>query len=468
MYEYIVIGTGPGGAPVARELAEAGKKVLMLERGAYHTRFLGFPFGVRLLDRFMIGARSMEGVIIERGITVGGSSMVYQSNVSDPPRKLIQAMGIDFRPETDEMKRQIGIKVLPERFYSFCKGTVRVLEAAEKMGLAFKPQEKFIDPDRCRMGCDWCMLGCPENARWTTREYVDDALAYGAELRTRSRVEKIVFSENRSRVLGVRLTDGTVIRGENVILSAGGIGSPALLKRSGIKRLGDQEVGTRFFMDPMNVILGYSKDANGGMWGVPTFSHAIEETAESEGFIIGNASALGTWIVMTGFRMNTFFENWYRAPIMRRGVGLFVKMSDEPHGTIHANEKTEKPFLEIDHKRVNKGTEISREILIRANCIPSSISVLKWAGGHPGGTIAMGKAVNRDFTTEIQGLYVCDGSLMPVSPGAPPSLSICGMSRLLGKTLTGKVRIEDRFVEAQGKPQRTAKARAGKKADASR
>lgn len=80
----------------------------------------------------------------------------------------------------------------------------------------------------------------------------------------------------------------------------------------------------------------------------------------------------------------------------------------------------------------------------------------------------MGKAVNRDFTTEIQGLYVCDGSLMPVSPGAPPSLSICGMSRLLGKTLTGKVRIEDRFVEAQGKPQRTAKARAGKKADASR
>ena len=85
MYEYIVIGTGPGGAPVARELAEAGKKVLMLERGAYHTRFLGFPFGVRLFDRFMIGARSMEGVIIERGITVGGSSMVYQSNVSDPP-----------------------------------------------------------------------------------------------------------------------------------------------------------------------------------------------------------------------------------------------------------------------------------------------------------------------------------------------------------------------------------------------
>ena len=116
-YEYIVIGTGPGGAPVARELAKAGKKVLMVERGAYHQKFLGFPFGLRLLERFMLFARSQEGVIIERGITVGGSSMVYQSNVADPPKKLIDAMGIDFKPETDEIKAEIGVRVLPDRFF---------------------------------------------------------------------------------------------------------------------------------------------------------------------------------------------------------------------------------------------------------------------------------------------------------------------------------------------------------------
>ena len=78
-YEYIIVGTGPGGAPAARELAKAGKKVLMVEKGDYHKNFLGLPFGIRLLERFMLFARSKEGVIIERGITVGGSSMVYQS-----------------------------------------------------------------------------------------------------------------------------------------------------------------------------------------------------------------------------------------------------------------------------------------------------------------------------------------------------------------------------------------------------
>lgn len=446
MYDYIIIGTGPGGAPAAMRLARAGKKVLMLERGAYHTKFLGFPFGMRLLDRFMIASRSKEGVVIERGLTVGGSSMIYQANVMDPPQKLINAMGIDFTTETDEMKKQIGIEVLPERFFSHSKGTARLLEAAEKMGLPFTPQEKFVDPDRCKMDCDWCMLGCPENAKWTTREYVNEALAYGAELKASSRVASVLFNEKRSKVIGVRLFDGTVYPCKNVILSAGGIGSPAILKRSGIKQLGSQEVGTRFFMDPMNILIGYSKDSDGGLWRVQTFTHAIESLSESEGFMIANCAALGTWVVSCAFRKEPFFQNWYKLPLMKRAMGLFVKLSDEPHGTIHANEKTEKPFIPIDHTRMNKGTQIAREILIKSGCDANGISVVKWAGGHPGGTIAMGQAVAKDFSTEIEGLYVCDGSLMPVSPGAPPSLSICGMSHLLGKLLNGEVKMEDRLL----------------------
>jgi len=450
-YEYIVIGTGPGGAPVAKELAKAGKGVLMLERGAYHKKFLGFPFGLRLLDRFMLFARSQEGVIIERGITVGGSSMVYQSNVADPPKKLIGAMGIDFKPETDEIKAEIGVKVLPNRFFEFSKGITRTLEAAEKMGIPFKAQDKFIDPDRCKMGCDWCMLGCPQGARWTTREYVDEAIAYGADLLTLARVEKVILNDQKSRVIGVGLFDGRVIRCDNVILSAGGIGSPALLLRSGIKHLGSQDVGTSFSMDPMNIVLGFSKDIDGGMWGVQTFTHAIESLADSEGFLIGNSAALGTFMVNTSFRVESALKAWPKAPMIKRGMGLFVKLSDEPHGQIHANEKTNKPFTELDHKRVDKGTEISKEIMINAGADPASFSVLKWAGGHPGGTIAMGKAVNRDFSTEIQGMYVCDGSLMPISPGVPPSLSIDGMSKLLGKILTGQVKAEERFVGKKGK-----------------
>ncbi|MDD5711600.1 MAG: GMC family oxidoreductase N-terminal domain-containing protein [Smithellaceae bacterium] len=447
-YEYIIIGTGPGGAPAARELAKAGKKVLMVEKGDYHKKLLGFPFGMRLLERFMILARSQEGVIIERGITVGGSSMVYQSNVMEPPKKLLDNMGIDFSIEAKELKKEIGVEVLPDRFYRNNKGLYRMLEAAEKMGIPFRAQEKFVHADKCKLGCDWCMLGCPENARWTAREHVEEAKSYGAELIYNAPVNKILFSAGGTKATGIQLKNGTVINADKIILSAGGIGSPALLLRSGIKRLGTQDVGTRFFMDPMNVMLGYSKEPDGGLWGIQTFTHAIESLSQSEGFMIGNCAAFGTWMVLSLFRMQTAIENLPKFPIMKRGLGLFLKLSDEAHGQIYPNEKTSKPFTAADDKRFKRGTDIMREIIIRSGGDPKTISVLKWAGGHPGGTLAMGRAINRDFSTEIDGLYVCDGSTMPVSPGAPPSLSICSMSVLLGKMLIGKVKAEDRYIRA--------------------
>ncbi len=34
-YDVIVVGTGPAGGTIAAKMAEAGQKVLMLERGAY-------------------------------------------------------------------------------------------------------------------------------------------------------------------------------------------------------------------------------------------------------------------------------------------------------------------------------------------------------------------------------------------------------------------------------------------------
>ena len=447
-YEYIVIGTGPGGAPAALELAKAGKNVLIIERGAYHRKMLGFPFGVRLSERFFVFNRSKEGVVMERGITVGGSSMIYQGNVFEPGMKIINAMGVDFRPEAQEIKKEIGVKSLPERLYQNGPGSgfLRMREAAEKMGTPFVAQEKFVDTDRCTYGCDWCMLGCPRDAKWTTRRYIDEAVdAYGAKLLVSAPVKRLLFNEARSRVEGVELGNGTVVRGDAVVLSAGGIGSPAILLRSGVGA-----VGKRFFMDPMTILFGISRYRNGGQWNEQTFSHAIESYSESDGFMIGNNGALGTFCVMNMIRPGVMLENWYKAPLVKRGMGLFVKLAEDDLGEIYPNERTSKPMSSHDVMRMKKGVDVAKEIMIRGGAKEKSISTLKWAGGHPGGTIEMGKFTDREFRTEFENLYVCDASVFPVSPGAPPSLSIMAMSRLLSKFLLGRVRPESRFIAKNG------------------
>ncbi len=447
-FEYIVIGTGPGGAPVALELARAGKKVLILEKGAYHKRLLGFPFGARLSERFFVFNRSKEGVVMERGITVGGSSMIYQGNVFEPGEKLISSMGINFKPEALDIKKEIGVKTLPEKFYQNGKHSsfLKMREAAEKLGTPFEAQEKFVDTDKCEYGCDWCMLGCPRDAKWTTRRYIDEAVEkYGATLMVSAAVKRLVFNSSKTKVEGVELNSGEILRGDRVILAAGGIGSPAILLRSGISY-----AGKRFFMDPMTILYGISKDKEGGMWNEQTFSHAIESYADSDGFMIGNSGAWGTYCVMNAVRPGVMLENWYKAPVAKRGMGLFVKLAEDDLGEIYPNERTSKPMSANDIIRMKRGVDVAKEIMIRGGAKENSISELKWAGGHPGGTIEMGKYVDREFRTEFNNLYVCDASVMPVSPGAPPSLSIMAMSRLLSKFLLGKVKLEQRLVGSSG------------------
>ncbi|MBW2624295.1 MAG: GMC family oxidoreductase, partial [Deltaproteobacteria bacterium] len=76
--DFIVVGTGPGGATVARELSQRNKKVLMLEWGsnAPLTGSLWQGFKTLLMPgRSMLLTNQMLGVV--RGITTGGSTVHY-------------------------------------------------------------------------------------------------------------------------------------------------------------------------------------------------------------------------------------------------------------------------------------------------------------------------------------------------------------------------------------------------------
>jgi choline dehydrogenase-like flavoprotein len=423
--EVIVVGTGPSGATAALELSRRGKRVLMIELGKDHPVGRGALYTFRhLYDKHLVFSRSREGVIVDRALTLGGSSAVFAGNAFRPSKAFQDTLGIDLEPTVDETIAELKLAPFPDDFMSGWSGTQRLVEASDQLGASLAPQMKFIDPTRCHPKCDSCMFGCAINARWTARDYVRKAMAWpnGADLITETRVEKVLIDQGRAIGVQVRGRDiPSRLFADTVVLAAGGMGTPIILKRSGI-----EEAGRSFFMDPMDVLVGYTRE-KGPHRGM-TFTHACVDRVESDGFMIGNTLGKGAYLsqMLRGRSLIRSLSKFFKRKAYT--LGMFTKIADENIGSIDARGRMSKPMTAEDRQKMQKGDDLCRRILVKAGCDPATISTSTLVGGHPGGTAAMGVVVDDNFETrKIKNLFVCDTSVFPRSPGAPPVLTLISM-----------------------------------------
>lgn len=418
----VVVGSGPGGATVARELARAGKDVLLLEKGRHHQWPVGTPLAYATMYDIR---RSREGVLVRRGITAGGSTMLYSGNAYDPPEFLKEEYGLDLSEETAETRAELNIRPIPAGFSKDYVGTRRLVAAAGELGYAMTPQERFIDPERCDPACDRCLFGCRRGAKWTARSYVEDAREAGAGVLLRCDVREVLHAKGQIRGVRVKTPTGEeTIGARRVVLAAGGMGTPMILHRSGVPG-----AGTHFFTDPMAVLLGVMKEGRG------TF-HEITYTFANEShrgeFVWGNTGAVNALLAqIAGGNLPAAIRGF----AMNRLAGMFVKLCDEPTGRLNPDGSFHKTLTQKDEQTMDKGVALARSVMIRAGVRPETISVARGIGGHPGGTAAIGRVVGTDLQTDVAGLYVCDNSVMPRSGGIPPVLTLIALGKKFARGL---------------------------------
>lgn len=421
----VIVGTGPGGATVARELARQGERVVILEKGRDHQWPVGTPLAYATMYDIH---KSKEGIIVRRGVTTGGSTMLYSGNAYEPPSFIRDRLGIDLSQEVAETKKELDIRPVPESFYRNYTGTLRLVEAAGELGYRMKPQERFIDYRVCDPTCDSCLFGCKKEAKWTSRSYLKDAVLAGATLITRCDVEKVLVSGTSAGGVSARTPEGDIrVEADRVVLAAGGIGTPQILQRTGVA-----EAGQRFFTDPMSILIGQMKEGKGTFQEM-TFTFA-DETRVGR-FMFGNAGAVNGFMAQIAALHLPYIARGFR---MKKLAAMFVKVCDEPEGSIDQDGTFHKALTARDEKNMAEGVDIARSIMVRAGVIPSTLSIAKGIGGHPGGTCAMGTVVGQDLMTSIKGLYVCDNSVMPESGGVPPVLTLIALAKKFSRTLTGR------------------------------
>lgn len=268
--DFVIVGTGAGGATAARVLSDRGFDVVLLEEGGpLHPE--GRPR--ELLDAMSIAVRGMatqstDSLVpmpVLQGRGVGGSTAINSGIVWRMPDDVRRAWagawgleGLVGAPLDDAfrtMEEELGVGPTDARV----TGTNNTLlaRAAETLGLP----GKVID--RNARGCEGnqrCLQGCPVGARQSMEvSYVPRAIAKGARLHTEHRVERVRIERGRATgVEGMRRTargdERFVVEARRgVIVAASVIQTPLLLAASGVRH---PLLGERFQAHPGAAIVG--------------------------------------------------------------------------------------------------------------------------------------------------------------------------------------------------------------------
>jgi choline dehydrogenase-like flavoprotein len=428
-FDTIVIGSGPGGATVARELARSGQRVLLLERGRdwrRHPLFGTYPGALIYADRRAL-LFTREGLNIIRPLMVGGATAMYAGCAAPPPPWLRERYGIDLTTDAQVFADELHIAPLPPALRG--EASTRLAEAALALGMDWRAQEKFMIPARAQpFDCGArCLLGCRCGAKWSAAEFVDQAVAAGATLWTRARVTRVLTQGGAAagaegRRAGVKFS----VRADRVVVAAGGIGTPLLLRSAGI------DAGHGIAMDTTVMIYGTGNDA--GMGADPPMTWSCEDPELD----VMYSTLIDPWLmypIIMAVKGPTWPLTW---PRWGRTLGVMIKLRDEISGDIDERGRVSKGLTPRDRQRLDRAEAVARRILLGAGCHDDTLFRTPLRGTHPSATARIGDVVDSDLRTGIDNLYVCDASVFPEALGRPTVLTILALARRLARVITSQ------------------------------
>lgn len=433
------MGSGPGGATVARELSRNDRKVLVVEYGPRFNK-TGFLKTARkvYLGRDKQPIRSDGGVWMGRGRVLGGSSYVAMGNAVTPPAGILREWGIDLQEEITEARRDMRVTLMPQQLMG--PGTLAINSGAAKLGWEMKPTPKCVDFSKC-LNCGLCMFGCPTGAKWTTLEYIREAEEQGVELLLNTEVLSVLHTNGKARGVVAEQNGRKVqIEGERIILSAGALTTPLILQRSGLDK-----AGKGLANDVFQTTYGTTEEV--GMQGEIILASYLEKLIEEKQLFPAPYMYLPFFIqrdIDGGFPENLNLLAQARMMLKSRGidakrtVAMMTKIRDERTGEVRSDGTVHKVLTAKDKAKLEEAHHINREILIAAGAGPETIFRGVYESGHPCCSAAIGEVVDCNQQTEIQGLYVSDASVFPSPLGLPPILTIVALSKRLAKHLVGK------------------------------
>jgi len=235
------------------------------------------------------------GILLQNGICVGGTTTINSGTCYRAPdwtlRRWAERYGLSMlssealAPYFARAERMLEVEAAPAEHLG---GPARIVaRGAAALGLNHQPIMRNAP------GCDGqgvCCFGCPTGAKRSTDvSYVPHALQRGAQLITGATVELVDVVAGRARGITARLRSGRrlTVRAEVVVVAAGALLTPGLLRQSGVCGTSGW-LGKNLSIHPATKVMGLFDEDIDMSTGIPQ-SYSIDDYA-AEGLMFEGGS----------------------------------------------------------------------------------------------------------------------------------------------------------------------------------
>jgi len=397
----VVVGSGSGGGLVAGILANAGYKVLVLEKGGYAARnnlsLLEGPTMDQMYQSGGLVATDDMNVFILSGSTVGGGSAINWSASIKTPQHVCK-----------EWCEKHGLELFESELYQ------EAMEAVcEKMGVQSEIEEEGFNNAILRKGCQemgypvnniprnasadhycgWCCLGCKDGKKKGTSEtwLVDLVKSGNGAILPSCTAMKVLHKKKKGSgektARGVAFEfeyrgskDICVVESKVTIVACGTLNTPSLLKRSGLK---NNNIGRNLHLHPVVMAWGYFPDSPtestgaSELWpetwkksyegGIMTAMSPVVAEFEKSGYgAVIQTPALhpGTFSIVMPWVSGSDIKDRMRK--FSRTAHIFALARDQGSGKVNSPSRISYEMKDVDEENLQKGIDKVLRILAAA------------------------------------------------------------------------------------------------------